>query len=298
MTTPFERALRWSLGTEASTRSLALIRIGLATILWARWASEVALFRDTSASGLALALGFFVGTSLMFLGLWARASTLFTGAVALTMYHYFGVELGREPWTHHHTYLLAFATLLCGLGPCGASYSLDRWLALRRAQAEGREAPAELGNAWALRLIALQLSVMYLFTALDKTTFTFLSGEQLQRYLLWFYLGFRYPDSTLLDLVLTALSVSTVLLEYSLAFGMLFARTRRRLAIPGLVMHGLFYVLLPVSTYTVTVWLLYLAYFDPDQVSRVIDRLQGHPKKGGAPPERRRERSSDRDRAA
>jgi hypothetical protein len=62
-----------------------------------------------------------VSTTLMFIGFWARTSTLFAGVVALTMYHYFGVELGREPWTHHHTYPLAFTTLLCGLGPCGAS---------------------------------------------------------------------------------------------------------------------------------------------------------------------------------
>jgi hypothetical protein len=46
----------------------------------------------------------------MLLGVLSRLSTLATGAVLLTMYHYFGLELGREPWTHHHTYLLTFGT--------------------------------------------------------------------------------------------------------------------------------------------------------------------------------------------
>lgn len=276
MNTLWRRAVEWSVGTEGSTRSLALIRIGLAATLWARWAIEVLLYRDTSARGLVLSLSFFVGSTLMFIGLWARVSTLFTGVVALSMYHYFGIELGREPWTHHHVYLLAFATFLCGLGPCGTSYSLDRWLALGRARAEGRAPPPERGNAWALRLIALQLATMYLFTALDKTNWTFLSGEQMERYLLWFYFGSRYPGSALLHGLMVLLSVGVVGLEYALSFGMLFERTRKWLLVPGLVMHGAFYVLLPVATYTVTVWILYLAYFHPDDVARVIDRLHGY----------------------
>jgi hypothetical protein len=52
----------------------------------------------------------FAVTTLMLLGVLSRLSTLATGAVLLTMYHYFGLELGREPWTHHHTYLLTFGT--------------------------------------------------------------------------------------------------------------------------------------------------------------------------------------------
>jgi hypothetical protein len=120
---------------------------------------------------------------------------------------------------------------------------------------------------------------MYLFSALDKTNLTFLSGAQLERYLLWFYFGSSYPESAALRVLVVVLSVGVVLLEYALALGMLFERARRRLVILGLLMHGAFYALLPVSTYTATVWLLYLAYFDPDEVERFIDRLHGYPRK-------------------
>jgi hypothetical protein len=66
-----------------------------------------------------------------------------------------------------------------------------------------------------------------------------------------------------------------LLLEYALAFGMPFEATRRWLIVPGLTLHALFYILLPVGTYSMTMWLLYLAYLNADHVHEVIDRLQG-----------------------
>ena len=45
------------------------------------------------------------------------------------------------------------------------------------------------------------------------------------------------------------------------------------MVIPGLLLHSLLYVLLPVSTYSATMALLYLAYFDADAVHGVLERL-------------------------
>jgi hypothetical protein len=44
----------------------------------------------------------------------------------------------------------------------------------------------------------------------------------------------------------------------------------------GLVLHALIYYLTPVGTYTATMWLLYLAFVDPDATHRLIDRMSGH----------------------
>jgi hypothetical protein len=192
------------------------------------------------------------------------------------MYYWFGLELGREPWTHHHTYVLAAGTFLCALTPCGRSYSLDRWLALRRAERAGRPAPPERGNLWGLRLIALQLSLIYLYTAYDKTTAAFLGGERMEGILLYYYLGSDLPRWPGFHALMAAVSVATVLLEYALGVGLLFRRTRRRLVLPGLALHAAFYVLLPVRTYSATIFVLYLAYFDAGAVHAVIDRLSGY----------------------
>ena len=68
---------------------------------------------------------------------------------------------------------------------------------------------------------------------------------------------------------------AVVALEYCLAFGLPFRRTRRYLVLPGLAFHAIIYVTLPVYTFSATMALLYLAYFDADAVDRVIARLQG-----------------------
>ena len=136
---------------------------------------------------------FFVATALLFVGYHSRVAAVWAGMVGLAMYQYFGHELGREPWTHHHTYLLAVAALLIALTPCGRSYSVDRYLAVMRAGHDGLPPPPERGNLWGLRLIVLQLSVLYFFSAFDKTSYAFLSGARLEQIFLWYYAGSDYP---------------------------------------------------------------------------------------------------------
>ena len=267
-----QRGIDWALHTNASTRSSALIRVGLAAILWTRFAAELRPDFYAGERYMVLSVAFFGFTPLMFIGLFSRAATLGAGVTALSMYYYFGHELGREPWTHHHVYLLGFATLLCGLSPCGRSYSLDRWRSVRRARRFGTPAPREVGNVWALRLIALQLSALYLFSALDKLNRGFLSGDRLEHYLMYLYTGSYWPDNVLLHAFMTITAWATVLLELALAF-LLFAKVRRFLAIPGLIFHGILYLVVPVLTFTATMWCLYLAFFDPDSVHRTLDRL-------------------------
>ncbi len=270
------RLFAWCVQTEGSSRSSALIRIFLVLIIWTRWGSEVLLFRSLSSPAhLILSLSYFASTTLMLLGVFSRASTLWAGLTTLSMYYYFGLELGREPWTHHHAYLLAFATLLCAFTPCGRSYSLDRWWALCRAQKAGLPPPREWGNLWGLRLIALQLSMVYLYSAYNKTTAAYLTGERMEGYLLRYYLGSDLPRWPGFHELMAVMGSGTVVLEYALAVGLLFASTRRWLVIPGLLLHGSFYVLLPILTFSATMVLLYLAYFDANTIHAVIDRLGG-----------------------
>ncbi|WP_181183566.1 MULTISPECIES: HTTM domain-containing protein [unclassified Mesorhizobium] len=267
------RFVRWAVETERSSRSSALIRIGLAMLFWSRWAGELLLYMDQSPAGLFLGANFFVATTLLFVGYQSRIAAVWTGLVGLAMYYYFGFELGREPWTHHHTYLLAAAALLISLTPCGRSYSLDRYLAVLRAERAGQPAPAERGNLWGLRLIVMQLSVLYFFAAFDKSNYAFLSGARIEAIFLWYYAGSDYPAG--LAWPATIISFGVVALEYSLAFGLPFRATRRYLLLPGLVFHAIIYLTLPVYTFSATMVLLYLAYFDADEVDRVIARLQG-----------------------
>ncbi len=265
--------LAWGLDYEGSTRSAAIIRIGLGLLLWGRFANDLLPFRFPLGLETLYCLAFYALTTLMIVGLWARLATFLTGLWGLCTYYYIGHVFGHEPYTHHHTYWLAIATIYCALTPCGLSFSIDRWLALRRAQKSSSPPPAERGNLFGLRLIVLQLSAMYFWTAYDKTFMGFLSGERLQQIFAYYYVGSQAGPWLDFALLFTLAAVSITLLEYALAFGLPFARTRKWLLIPGLLMHCAFYVMLPIATYSATVVLLYLAYFDADRVHRAIDKL-------------------------
>ena len=272
----FRRVFAWCVLTEGSSRSSALIRIFLVLIVWTRWGSELVLFRNLETPArLVLSLSYFASTTMMLLGVFSRTSTMWVGLTTLTMYYHFGVVLGREPWTHHHTYLLAIGAFLCAFTPCGRSYSLDRWWALRRAEKAGLPPPREWGNLWGLRLIAIQLSLVYFYSAYNKTP-GFFDGDRMEGFLLRYYLGSDLPRWPGFHEMMAVIGTGTVLLEYALAVGMLFAVTRRWLVIPGLLLHAGFYVLLPIVTFSATMFLLYLAYFDADTIHRVIDRLSGN----------------------
>lgn len=270
-----DRLAGWAVDTYGSSRSSALIRIGIALLFWSRWAGELLLYMNQSVIGLVLSLNFFVATSLLLIGYKSRLAALWTGLVGLAIYYYFGHMLGREPWTHHHTYLLAVTALLLTLTPCGRSFSLDRYLVVLRAERAGQAPPPERGNLWGLRLIMLQLSVLYFFSAYDKTTVAFLSGARLEHIFLWFYAGSDYPDLPGLPTFAMLAAITVVLVEYALAFGLPFRLARRYLVWIGLAFHAVLYVTLPVYTFSATMMLLYLAYFDADEVDKVIRRVQG-----------------------
>jgi hypothetical protein len=273
------RLADWGANSWGSSRSSALIRIGLAALLWSRLANEMILYRDQTLVGLLLSLSFFVATTALFVGFHSRTAALLTGAIGFLVY-YFGPELGRSPWVHHHTYLLSMAITLLALTPCGMSYSVDRYLAVVRAEKSNQPPPEERGNLLGLRLMVVQLTVLYFFSALDKTNFAFLSGARLEHIFMYYYSGSDYPGLPGFAWLAMLIAIAVVVLEYALAVGLPFERTRRYLLLPGLAFHAMIYCTLPVYTFSATMVVLYLAYFDTDDVHRLIDRMQGRTGRG------------------
>jgi hypothetical protein len=271
-----KKLIDWSFNSIGSTRPAAIVRIGLVILIWTRWANGLILIRSFSKLYPIFSISFFVFSTLMLLGIATRINTLWTAFILLTMYYYFGFYLGIESWTHHHTYLLAFAILLSSLTPSGKSYSVDRWLEIKKADRKGNNPPTEIANLWGMRLIAVQLSAIYFWTAFDKLTTGFYNGSRLEQISMWFYFGSDFPSLFGFHEMAVLAAILTIALEFSLAFGLLFEKTRKYLVFPGLLLHAIFYVLLPVRTYSATMWLLYLAYFDANKVHQVIDKLQGH----------------------
>ena len=266
----------WVLFSERSSRSSGLIRIGLAFLAWGRFANDLGVFNHTELYEYGISAVFFISTTFMVLGIFSRFSTLVTGLTILVMYFVDLSDAILRGWWAHHIYLLGFATILCALTPCGRSYSVDRWLAIRRAQRRNEPLPEEAGNVWALRLIAIQVSSVYLWSAFDKLNIAFLSGERIQAIVMAKIYGSTFPGFDGFTTLALLIGVSTVIIEITLGIGLLIPRVRPFLVVVGFFFHGTIFILLPVFTFSATMWVLYLAYFNPDEIHKMIDKLQGH----------------------
>jgi len=153
-------------------------------------------------------------------------------------------------------------------------------MAIRRAERAGNAWPAEQGNLWALRLMALQLSTVYFWGAFDKTRWAVLGGDRLEQPLMYLYFGSDYPG-TWFHWTAVTIAWSALLLEYSLAVGLWFRRVQARLMVAGIVFHLVLYIVLPVTVFSIASIVTYLAFLDPDKVHRSVDRMLGRGK--GAP---------------
>ncbi len=268
----------WFLRYYGSSRSSALIRIALALLVLYRFGPFYPY--SIPSHGLLWAAIFYLSVFAMLFGVFARQAAFFVGLLTLSMYYYMYVYKGLAIWNHHHTYLLSFATVLTAFTPCGKSYSVDRWLALRRAASSGAPAPAEEGNLYGLRLLGIQMAALYFFAFWDKMFIAgrsglfdnFLNGTRLEQIALFYYWGSGFQLSPYMGTIAAILAVSVCLLELVLPL-MLFERFQNWLTVPGIGLHVGFYVLLPLATYSLTCIVLYLAFFNANKVHALIDML-------------------------
>lgn len=253
------------------------MRIALAVIAITRFGGEIGFHQAQNPATLLLASLFFVLVAMMFVGYLSRIACMGTGLSVLCLY-VAGAVTQTAGWAHHHVYLLGTACLLLALTECGRSYSIDRWRALNAAQRAGstQAEQREYGLLWGQRLIVLQLSALYFWTAIDKTDYAFLSGQRLEQTFVWVYSGRALEFVLAYPGMIAFLSVIVVIVEYVLAVAILVPRWRIWVVPLGLGLHAAFYLMLPVQTYSATVMVLYLALLDPARVHTFIDRIQGH----------------------
>ncbi len=274
-----------AMAREGSTRTLALMRISLSMLLFARWARDLQMFRDMQPDRLdmpslqfwALSTVFYASTTAMFFGVWSRLSTALAGLSALVLVMGLGEFMGHEPYTHHHTWALALGVALLSLTPCGGSWSWDRWRVVKKAEAAGVAPPPESGPLWALPLIAVHVCAIYIWGTQAKLYPAYMDGSRMDHYMMHLYFGSDIPDGSMFRAWQLLQSWVGILIEPVLAVGLWFRKPRRWLFPIGLAFHGYIYWTLPVGTFSLTMWALYLAFLDPDAVHAAVDRMAGRP---------------------
>lgn len=259
--------------TIGSTRQVALIRVALGAIVWTTWGDHFLLYKRLTAEGALVSAVFFTASTAMVAGLFSRLACAITGATCLYIYYKLGAD--EEIFVHHHTALMTFAVCLLAATPCGRSLSVDRWLALRRARRAGLEPPAERGDLWAVKGLAMLATAVYLGAVISKANAGWLSGDRFEMFLAHFYTGAAWIDAWWVERGLQLLTIYIWLLEMCLAVGLWIGRARPYVMAQGLLMHWGFYILLPVGTFSLTMVVLYLAFIPAERIHSVIDRMLG-----------------------
>lgn len=177
---------KFSVASEASSRSLALARIAIGLAIWEQYTSPWVGHRvDDVAGVLVLAWTVLLTVWLVIFGLATRWATACMALAFAGVHLYYGVHLGdpalAAPIPHFQLVVLLAIT------PCGRSLSLDRALAVRRARRNKTAPPPETAKAWHLDLFALQAASMFLWLGIADTKSDWLGGDWLVRDVVHWY---------------------------------------------------------------------------------------------------------------
>ncbi|MBL8778838.1 MAG: HTTM domain-containing protein [Acidimicrobiales bacterium] len=180
------------------------------------------------------------------------------------------------------------------LAPSGAALSMDR----RRI--DGSFWSAQIRAPWALRLMQVQLSVIYVFSFLNKVPGeTWREGTAVSYALrMTDIANFSVPEPIVADALV--MNVATwVALGLELAIGVLVwnRRARPKVLAAGAILHAVFLVTFGIAFFSFAVFVLYLAFLPPDGLSawaarrrdrRRRDRRELDPAPGADQPPRAR----------
>jgi hypothetical protein len=166
------------------------------------------------------------------------------------------------------------------LAPSGAALSLDRRLAVRRGRVDPGDVP--LRAPWVLRLLQIQLSILYLSavwfkvggeTWRDGTAVSYaLRIENLQR--------FPLPDAlTTSELASNVLTFGTLAIELSLGLLVWNRRLRPWILLAGVSLHlGIDYAI-RVGFFSYAILVLYIAFIPPETMDRWLGALRAAPER-------------------
>jgi vitamin K-dependent gamma-carboxylase-like protein len=197
------------------------------------------------------------------------ATLVFIGLVLFQRRNPFIVNAGDRLLSHLGFFLM--------LAPSGAALSLDRW---RRTKTEFWKFPERA--PWALRLVQIQVSLMYLATVWEKLQGeTWLGGTavayawgigDLSRFAVPAFLRDSLP-------LVNFLTWSTLAIELALGVLVWVPRLRPWVLALGVALHLSIEVTMSVGFFSYAVFVAYLAFVPPQAMSALVlkvrDRLRG-----------------------
>lgn len=153
---------------------------------------------------------------------------------------------------HNHFYSTILVLFLLGFSPCAKVWSID-------ARLKGGQAPSRV-HSWAVRLLQVTVSLMYLASAASKTIPSWLSGknlEMLSEYGVTYYRG-AFAILKIVPFMWQAIAVVGV--EYFLAVGLWCPKLRRWAIVTGILFHICLGATMSIGTFSWQMAALYLVF--------------------------------------
>lgn len=180
--------------------------------------------------------------------------------------------IGRNPFVWNSgDVIIRVLALFIAVSPCGAALSLDQ----RRR--EGSFWSAQVRPQWPIRLIQLQLALIYLSTAQAKMSgSTWLDGTAVS-YVMRNedYVLIAPPHRFTVDLLLVnAATWGTLAIEIALGLLVWNRRLRPWVLWAGVVMHLIIFINMAVGLFSPAILVMYLAWVPPDVIERIPESIR------------------------
>ena len=257
---------------EGSTRACAVLRMLVMGVIvfWSLVRDHPVGLDDPLQRTLGVVL--LVAAPMAFVGYKTRWSTMIVALV----WGYLHVRWSLlEHSSYRHGVQEVQSVLYVALLPCGKSFSIDRWLEVRRAKRVGEALPLEQGPLWATWIVVLSMSCLYFWAGMDKVDADWFAGRRMDRLLMHNWGSSdslaRYPDLVRWGSIAAAWGATT--LELSLALGLLIPRLRRYMVFPGLALHLGIWLMLGVFPYTHLCIAAYVMLLPPERVHSFFDTV-------------------------
>jgi hypothetical protein len=154
------------------------------------------------------------------------------------------------------------------LSPCGAAYSVDAWLESRK-----RGTPATpMIVPWALRLIQIQVAVVYMGAAILKAGGNlWLNGSALHHVLNNSEVTrFDVTFLTQYPILINLMTFSALAMEFSLAFFLWFRAARPFVICLGFMLHTGILITINIPCFGELMWIGYLAFLTPPEFEALL----------------------------
>jgi hypothetical protein len=167
--------------------------------------------------------------------------------------------------------LIRVEALFLALSPCGAALSLDQY------RTTGSFWSAQIRAPWPIRLMQVQLTLVYLATFQVRMT-----GEKWPNGTALSY-AFRLEDMLIIAvpqwistnaLLMNAATWGTLLGELAIGILVWNRRCRPIVLAAGLILHSAILVTVAVGFFTPAMFVLYVAFVSPETIRRLPDRLK------------------------